>query len=107
MSSRIVGKVVINEDGQKAISFEDRVWQSLQVGSEIYAHGSPTECKECFGTGKHGGYEQSLSECQGCEGSGEQLCEDHRNPIRSCEQCEDDRKQEISDRYSEYYAGVL
>lgn len=43
MSSRIVGKVVINENGVKAISFEDLVWQSLQVGSEIYADDSLTE----------------------------------------------------------------
>lgn len=43
-----------------------------------------SQCKDCAGTGKHGGYPQTLSECQICAGSGvdrireiEQIMEQH------------------------------
>lgn len=31
------------------------------------------KCTNCYGTGKHGGYPQSLSECQICKGSGKEV----------------------------------
>jgi len=70
------------------------------------ASGMKKECKDCFGTGRHGGYEETLSECQVCQGSGNEQCE-HGNDAYDCETCADERHQELTDRYAEYYRGVL
>jgi hypothetical protein len=41
----LVGKVVINQNGMKVISFDDTDWQNLQVGASIYT-GDPETASE-------------------------------------------------------------
>lgn len=36
----MIGKVVVNANGEKAISFDDAVWAALPVGATIYAAGN-------------------------------------------------------------------
>jgi hypothetical protein len=53
----MIGKVIINANGEKAISFDDAAWAALPVGATIYAERSvklpPTEY---FGDSWSGGW---------------------------------------------------
>lgn len=52
----MIGKVVINANGEKAISFDDAAWAALPVGATIYAAGfeDVQDFKACGRTVGHG-----------------------------------------------------
>lgn len=45
--NKIVGKVIMNSVGQKAISFSDADWAALPIGAEIYVE-SPCGSRKRF-----------------------------------------------------------
>lgn len=56
----MIGKVIINANGEKAISFDDAAWAALPVGATIYAAGNgefepaTVSYEERYRTLKHG-----------------------------------------------------
>lgn len=67
-----------------------------------------TACKACDGQGYVGtGIDEApTTECRRCEGSGAELCQ-HGVEAETCERCEDERKQELEDKWAKYYRDVL
>lgn len=64
----MIGKVIINENGQKAISFDDAAWAALPVGATIYSAGvTKAPFKPCGRTVGHGSSCEIGWLCDGCE----------------------------------------
>lgn len=64
----MIGKVIINENGEKAISFDDAAWAALPVGATICAPGvTNAPFKPCGRTVGHGSSCEMGWLCEGCE----------------------------------------